>query len=178
MKRMLIATLLVAAGSAQAMTFTDYATVLKSEPRYQTVKDDNCEQVNEPVAAPAPSGGLEGMVTAENGGALLGGLVGGVLGHQVGGGKGKTAATIVGAIGGAMAGQQIARNTQGARPTTAARTVCHPSQREELAGYEVTYEYHGQRNTVTLPSDPGRRLKMTVNAQPAANASAANTTNY
>lgn len=177
MKRMLITALLVAAGSAQAMTFTDYATVLKSEPRYQTVKDDNCEQVSEPTAAPATTGGLEGMVTAENGGALLGGLVGGVLGHQVGGGKGKTAATIVGAIGGAMAGQQIARNTQGTRSTTATRTVCRPSQREELVGYDVTYEYRGQRSTVTLPNDPGRRLKLTVDAQPAAVAPAAST-NY
>lgn len=177
MKRMLISALLLAAGTAQAVTFTDYATVLKSEPRYQTVKDDNCEQVNEQAAAPATTGGLEGMVTAENGGALLGGLVGGVLGHQVGGGKGKTAATIVGAIGGAMAGQQIARNTQGTRPTTAARTVCRPTQSEELAGYDVTYEYHGQRSTVTLPSDPGRRLKLTVSAQPA-NSTPAATSNY
>ncbi|MTD33145.1 glycine zipper 2TM domain-containing protein [Paludibacterium sp. dN 18-1] len=46
---------------------------------------------------------LGGLITAENGGALLGGLVGGVLGHQVGGGKGKTAATIVGTLGGALA---------------------------------------------------------------------------
>ncbi|MBI3146808.1 MAG: glycine zipper 2TM domain-containing protein [Pseudogulbenkiania sp.] len=171
MKRMLISALLLAAGTAQAMTFTDYATVLKSEPLYQTVNDDNCEPVNEPAAAPAATGGLEGMVTAENGGALLGGLVGGVLGHQVGGGRGKTAATIVGAIGGAMAGQQIARNTQGTRqPATQHVSACRPSQREELTGYEVTYEYHGQRSTVTLPNDPGRRLKLTVTAQPSAHA--------
>ncbi|WP_024300957.1 glycine zipper 2TM domain-containing protein [Pseudogulbenkiania sp. MAI-1] len=177
MKRMLIIALLVAAGSAQAMTFTDYATVLKSEPRYENVKDDNCEQVNEQAAAPATTGGLGDVMTAENGGALLGGIVGGVLGHQVGGGKGKTAATIVGAIGGAMAGQQIARNTQGTRPTATTRTVCRPTQREELVGYDVTYEYRGKRSTVTLPNDPGRRLKLTVDVQPA-NVAPAASTNY
>ena len=42
-------------------------------------------------------------------GAILGGLAGGVIGHQVGNGRGKDVATIVGALGGAYAGHEIER---------------------------------------------------------------------
>ena len=42
-----------------------------------------------------------------NAGTVLGGIAGGVIGHQIGGGRGNTAATIVGAIGGAAVGNEI-----------------------------------------------------------------------
>jgi len=40
-------------------------------------------------------------------GVVAGGLVGGILGHQVGGGSGKDLATIAGAVGGGYAGNEI-----------------------------------------------------------------------
>ncbi len=40
-------------------------------------------------------------------GVVAGGLVGGILGHQVGGGAGKDLATIAGAVGGGYAGNEI-----------------------------------------------------------------------
>lgn len=47
-------------------------------------------------------------------GAVLGGIAGGVLGHQVGSGRGNTAATVVGAAGGAYVGNEVEkkRNTK------------------------------------------------------------------
>ena len=42
-------------------------------------------------------------------GTILGGIAGGVLGHQIGGGHGNTAATIAGAIGGGAIGNQVER---------------------------------------------------------------------
>lgn len=45
-----------------------------------------------------------------NTGTVLGGIAGGVIGHQIGRGGGNTAATIVGAIGGAAVGNQIEKN--------------------------------------------------------------------
>jgi outer membrane lipoprotein SlyB len=45
-------------------------------------------------------------------GTLIGGAVGGLLGHQVGGGRGQTAATVVGAVGGAVAGHEIEQRSQ------------------------------------------------------------------
>lgn len=51
-----------------------------------------------------------------NTGSVLGGLAGGVIGHQIGGGRGKTAATVVGAIGGAVIGNEIEKKeVQGSR---------------------------------------------------------------
>jgi outer membrane lipoprotein SlyB len=44
---------------------------------------------------------------AINGGTVIGGVAGGVIGHQIGSGRGKTAATIAGALGGAVVGNEI-----------------------------------------------------------------------
>jgi outer membrane lipoprotein SlyB len=43
---------------------------------------------------------------------VVGGVVGGVLGHQVGGGSGKDIATAVGVVGGAVVGHQIQKRNQ------------------------------------------------------------------
>lgn len=51
-----------------------------------------------------------------NVGTLLGGLAGGVIGHQIGGGQGNTVATIGGAIAGAVVGHEIEkRQVEGTR---------------------------------------------------------------
>lgn len=47
-------------------------------------------------------------------GTIIGGIAGGLLGHQIGGGSGQTAATIVGGVGGAVAGSQVQQRTRGA----------------------------------------------------------------
>ena len=43
-------------------------------------------------------------------GAIVGGIAGGIIGHQFGGGTGKTAMTAVGAVGGGIAGKEIEKN--------------------------------------------------------------------
>ncbi len=43
-------------------------------------------------------------------GTVAGGVLGGLLGHEVGGGSGKTAMTVLGAAGGAYAGNRIEKN--------------------------------------------------------------------
>ena len=53
-----------------------------------------------------------------NGGTLIGGIAGGVIGHQIGSGRGNTAATIAGAIGGAIVGNEIEKG-RGRRLDTA-----------------------------------------------------------
>jgi uncharacterized protein YcfJ len=52
-------------------------------------------------------------------GTVLGGIAGGIIGHQIGGGSGQTVATIAGAIGGAVVGHQIDRKVNGSRRFTA-----------------------------------------------------------
>ncbi|AXK38843.1 glycine zipper 2TM domain-containing protein [Crenobacter cavernae] len=161
-KNIVFPLLMLAAGAANAASYTDYATVVKSEPVYEQIQS-GC---NATAQNPTSTGGLQDVMTAENGGAVLGGLIGGLAGHQVGGGRGKTVATVVGAIGGAMAGRQIAQ-TVGAKPTPVAQE-CRPVIQKQLAGYSVTYDYRGHRDTVTLPANPGKRLEMRVSAEPVA----------
>ena len=43
-------------------------------------------------------------------GAVIGGIAGGVIGHQVGSGRGNDAATVAGAIGGAIVGHELEKN--------------------------------------------------------------------
>lgn len=50
-------------------------------------------------------------------GTIIGGIAGGLIGHQIGGGSGQTAATIIGGVGGAVAGNQIQQRTRGANET-------------------------------------------------------------
>jgi outer membrane lipoprotein SlyB len=49
------------------------------------------------------------------GGALVGGAIGGLLGHQVDRGNRRAAATVVGAVAGAIIGNQIEKNNAGIR---------------------------------------------------------------
>jgi len=48
-------------------------------------------------------------------GAVAGGVIGGVLGHQVGSGNGRTAATALGVVGGALLGNSIEAQNNGPR---------------------------------------------------------------
>jgi outer membrane lipoprotein SlyB len=47
---------------------------------------------------------------ASGAGAVIGGIAGGVLGHQVGSGRGRDVATVAGAAGGAYAGHQVEKS--------------------------------------------------------------------
>jgi len=50
-------------------------------------------------------------------GTIIGGIAGGLVGHQIGGGSGQTAATIVGGVGGAVAGSEVQKRARGANET-------------------------------------------------------------
>ena len=50
-------------------------------------------------------------------GTIIGGIAGGLIGHQIGGGSGQTASTIVGGVGGAVAGNEVQKRTRGANET-------------------------------------------------------------
>jgi outer membrane lipoprotein SlyB len=50
-------------------------------------------------------------------GTIIGGIAGGLIGHQIGGGRGNTAATIAGGVGGAIAGNEVQKRTRGNNET-------------------------------------------------------------
>lgn len=94
------------------------------------------------------------------GGAVVGGLVGALAGHQVGGGKGKTLATVAGAAGGALAGHEIQKHHQeNNQYSTETRNVCHTvtdkSTSTKTVGYDVTYVLNGQTGHVRMDRNPG-----------------------
>lgn len=93
------------------------------------------------------------------GGAVVGGLVGALAGHQVGGGRGKTLATIGGAAAGAYAGHEIQKHHQeNNQTTTETRNVCHTvtdkTSSTKTVGYDVTYTLNGQTGHVRMDHDP------------------------
>jgi len=59
--------------------------------------------------------GATSVAQADNGGALLGGILGAVVGNQVGGGNGRVAATAVGAVIGSQVGDNMTKRPQHAR---------------------------------------------------------------
>ena len=72
----------------------------------------NCGTV-EAVTAVQREGKVNGVAVGNTTiglGTVAGGVLGGLLGHQVGGGNGKNAATLLGAAGGAYAGNTIEKN--------------------------------------------------------------------
>ena len=78
---------------------------------------DGRDTGQQPPAACANCGSIESVNVVEVKGdspnvigTIAGGLLGGVVGHQVGGGSGKDLATIVGAVGGAYAGNRVENN--------------------------------------------------------------------
>ena len=102
------------------------------------------------------------------GGALVGAIIGGVVGNQFGHGVGRVAATTLGAVtGGAIGNQAEINNSPGqVVPVRDCRTVS--SYESRVVGYDVVYEYRGQRYTTRTASDPGPRLA--IDARPSGGA--------
>lgn len=101
---------------------------------------------------------------ANIGGAVVGALIGGILGHQVGGGAGKDLATVGGAIAGGVIGSNVGRDANGQPVQTqnVQRCASTPSQAPP-AYWEVTYTFRGQAHRVQMATQPGPTL--TVNEQ-------------
>ena len=97
-------------------------------------------------------------------GAVVGALLGGILGHQVGGGRGKDLATVGGAIAGGAIGAQVGRdgNPQPLATQSVQRCTEVPSQaRPEL--YDVSYSFRGVEHRLQMTTPPGPTI--TVNRQ-------------
>ena len=146
----------VAAGLAGGMVTAraaDYATVVSSTPIVQAVPvpRQDCVDVQRQVA-PQPSGA----------GALIGAIVGGVVGNQFGHGMGRAAATGLGAIGGSALGNHVEMSNQpgGVVSSRQCRTV--QAHEKRVVGYDVVYEFNGQRYSTRLDRDPGPHLAIDV----------------
>jgi len=140
-------------GSPLGAFAADYADVLSATPVTSTVAVPRQSCIDgERYVQPRPSGA----------GALIGALVGGVVGNQFGHGFGRAAATGLGVVAGSAIGNHAEAGQYGpqAVPVRDCRTVS--AYEERVVGYDVVYEYNGQRYTTRTASDPGRRLAIDV----------------
>ena len=147
--------LAAACGAALA---TEYGTVISSTAvtAQVAVPQQQCTE-QQALVQPRTSGG----------GALLGALVGGVVGHGIGEGLGRAAATGLGAVAGSVVGDRVeAANTPAqAVPVQSCQTLT--SYENRVIGYDVTYEYNGQRYLTRVAQDPGPRIALNVTVAPA-----------
>ena len=144
-----------AAASAQA---AQYANVISSTPVQGSVAvpRQDCVQ-GERLVQQQPSGA----------GALIGAIAGGVIGNQFGHGFGRAAATGLGVVAGSAVGNSVEANGNGAVAVPVQRCRTVSAYESRTIGYDVVYEYNGQRYTTRLPRDPGARVAIAVQAQAA-----------
>lgn len=106
---------------------------------------------------------------------ILGGIVGGVAGHQFGKGDGNTLMTIAGALLGGSIGNDHARYSRaygrGGGYSTTTETRCSTRteyhEEERIDGYRVRYSYAGRVYTTRMGHHPGTRVRVNVNVTPA-----------
>ena len=178
MKRIIIASLFASTLlSVQAEAFIDNARVLRAEPMLENVNVPRNECRSQWVYDQGPRVDADRPQRQDHqlGGAILGGVAGVVIGHQIGAGSGKDAATALGVMLGAVAGDRIANRDQnqpyverqperGGREVQTCRTVYDTENR--VTGYRVTYEYRGQQYTTTTRNHPGNLLRVRVSIDP------------
>ena len=144
-----------AAASAQA---AQYANVVSATPVTASVgvPRQDCVQ-GERIVQQQPSGA----------GALIGAIAGGVIGNQFGHGVGRAAATGLGVVAGSAIGNNVEANGEGAVAVPVQRCRTVSAYENRVVGYDVVYEYNGERYTTRLPRDPGPRLAIAVQPQAA-----------
>lgn len=146
------------AAACSAVLASEYGTVISSTAvtTQVAVPQQQCTD-QQALVQPRSSGG----------GALLGALVGGVVGHNLGEGFGRAAATGLGMVAGSVIGDRTeAANTPAATvPVRSCQNVT--SYENRIVGYDVTYEFNGQRYTTRLAQDPGPRIALNVSVAPA-----------
>lgn len=134
-----------------------YAQVLHASPVYETVRTRTPQQRCDGAAA--RDGG------DPTGGTVVGAVVGGALGHQVGKGDGRKASTIAGAVIGGSIGRRMDRN-HGPASGNRCRTVMVERDERRIVGYDVEYQYKGDKYMSRLDKDPGNRLRVRVSVVP------------
>ena len=146
---------LVQAGPVEDNVTYGYAQVMRASPVYETVRVRVPEQ-----RCDSGSGRDRGDGTT---GTLVGAIVGGALGNQVGKGDGRKASTVAGAVIGGVIGRKVERkNEAGSR----CRTVDVEREERRVVGYDVEYQYKGEKYMSRLDQDPGSRLRIRIAVTP------------
>ncbi len=142
--------------SSLAARAAEFASVVSSTPVIVsvTVPRQQCSD-GQQLVQQRPSGA----------GALVGAIAGGVIGHNLGNGLGRAAATGFGAVAGAVVGDQVEAANSPVSEVPVRRCQMVGSVENRTVGYDVVYEYAGQRYSTRMARDPGRQFAVSV--QPA-----------
>jgi uncharacterized protein YcfJ len=144
--------------------YAEWAEVVDVRPQYTTVRvsEPRRECWDEDVYVERPGYRSHTPI-------LLGGIVGGVLGHELGGHHHHGVATAAGTLLGASVGRDVARRraSDGYYETRErCRTVHGYREEERVDGYRVTYIYDGRRHVTYTDYDPGDRIRVDVAVRP------------
>jgi uncharacterized protein YcfJ len=172
----------------------DYARVVDVDPIVRRIRvtepvrecyEETRYERDRRYGSPSASRGSAGSM-------ILGGIIGAAVGNQIGSGDGRRAATVAGALIGSAIGHDAAAKRDGrydsrydrrddrryedryddryeGRPYTVERCDVREveSWEERIEGYRVTYDYQGRRGSMTLPYDPGPKVRVRVDVRPA-----------
>ena len=137
---------------------TEYGTVLSSTPVITSVPVVQRQCVEEQVLYPQPRSGA---------GALLGAIAGAAVGNQIGGGSGRAVATGIGLVLGSQIGDRVEAGNADPVASTVQRCRNVSTYEQRTVGYDVVYEYLGQRRSARLAQDPGAYIALDVSVSPA-----------
>lgn len=144
--------------SLAATKFTVDAKVLSAEPRYEMVYTDEPVEICDRVTGYKDNSGV---------GTVVGGVAGGVIGHELAGKGNRTEGAIIGGVVGAIVGNQVGQNNSGYQT----REHCHVEYRRAktrvLSGYVVTARVAGRNITIPLDHDPGATVRLVINVSAA-----------
>jgi uncharacterized protein YcfJ len=109
-------------------------------------------------------------INRSGGAALVGGVVGGILGHNLAHGRHRGGATIAGSIIGAAIGKSMAqgRDSYYEDVSYVDRCEVHTAYelQERLEGYNVTYRYRSEVYQTRMNYDPSKFIMVRVNVSP------------
>jgi uncharacterized protein YcfJ len=142
----LILALVGSSAFAQVSQFYDSARVINVQPLMEQQTRDCYQQ---------PQNQQQERL---NGGSIIGGIAGGLLGSQVGGGNGRLAATAVGALIGGIAGDR----TENRPNQQQGNYNCQNQYSNQVTGYLVTFEYNGRQAQKRLNYNPGQTVRVVV----------------
>lgn len=134
---------------------SDRGTVVSVTPIVQQVAVPQRVCDDEPVAVQRQPSGA---------GALIGAIAGGAMGNAIGAGAGRAAATAIGVFSGAIVGNSIETDGQGTPMQSVRRCTTHSAYEERTVAYSVVYEYAGRQYTTQMRQDPGRTVRVQVQA--------------
>jgi uncharacterized protein YcfJ len=149
--------------------YYDYAKVVQVVPVYRSVEvavpHESCwqEQERRPVRYRVNNDSAEKM--------LVGGLIGGVIGHHLGQGGDRDVATLAGTLIGAAVGREqgtsyVQGNEYYVTERERCRTYTDYRTEQQLDGYQVTYRYHGELLSTYMDHRPGDRIRISVHVAP------------